>query len=161
MAAEFARLGAAFIMYVPGGPLMPFLSAVSAARQSRLVLFRHEQGAGLAAEGLARATRKPVIVAVTAGPGVSNVVTAAYVALRELSPVFILSAQVPRSALGRSAAQELDTVTLLAPLVKYSVALPQAMDPRVIVRDLWAEANSGRPGPVHLSVAADQWKELH
>jgi acetolactate synthase-1/2/3 large subunit len=100
------------------------------------------------------------MVAVTAGPGVTNLVTAAYVAQREWSPVLIVSAQVSREANGRGAAQELDTVTLLRPVTKRSIALGQARDATAVVLALLDEAASGRPGPVHLSVAADQWKEL-
>lgn len=156
---EFAAAGIRHLLFVPGGPLMPFLSAAERARSFRFILCRHEAGAGLAAEGLARATRQVAVVAVTAGPGVTNVLTAGYVAFCEGTPLVILSAQVPRSANGRGAAQELDTVRLLEPIMKRSVALSSHHDPTAVVRSLLFAATSGRQGPVHLSVTADQWKE--
>jgi thiamine pyrophosphate-dependent acetolactate synthase large subunit-like protein len=158
IAATLTQLQIQCVPYVPGGPLMPLLGAL-AKRSCRLLLFRHEAGAGFAAEGLARASRRPAVVAVTAGPGVTNLVSAVYVAQRELTPIIVISAQVPLTAIGRHAAQELDTVRLLEPITKASVALRSDCSPSEQLLGLWREALQGRPGPVHLSVAADQWKE--
>jgi acetolactate synthase I/II/III large subunit len=157
LAAFLVSAGIHFVMHVPGGPLMPFLSAGQRLGLD-FVLCRHEAGAGFLAEGLARVTRKIAVVAVTAGPGVTNVVTPVYVAQREWTPLFILSAQVAHSAEGRGAAQELDTVTLLRPVTKRSVALQPGECVTAVLDDLFAEAKRGRPGPVHLSVAVDLWK---
>jgi acetolactate synthase I/II/III large subunit len=158
--AALTHSGIKHLFYVPGGPLMPLLGAFERCRAVQTILCRHEAGAGLCAEGLARTTRSPAVVAVTAGPGVTNLVTAAYVAYCEWTPVLILSAQVSRKANGRGAAQELDTVTLLRPVTKRSESLVFGSSATQVVRDLLQEAQSGRPGPVHLSVAADQWREV-
>ncbi len=89
------------VIYVPGGPMMPFISTAFQSGYFRFILCRHEQGAGFMAEGLARATRRPALVAVTAGPRVTNLVTPVYVAQREMTPVFVLSADVARHANGK------------------------------------------------------------
>lgn len=154
---EFARAGIRDILYVPGGPMMPFVSTAFATGWFRFVLCRHEQGAGFIAEGLARVQRRPALVLVTAGPGVTNLVTPVYVAYSEMTPVFVLSAQVSRHMNGRGAAQECNTVELLRPITKHSVALGEVHGTRETVRNLLAATTAGKAGPVHLSVASDQW----
>lgn len=111
------------------------------------------------ADGYYRASRRPAAVAVTAGPGLSNAVTAVALAHEEHIPLVLISAQVARDCLGRTAAQELDTVTLLRPVTKASLPLLSARRTQATLRDLLRLASSGRPGPVHLSVPADLWRE--
>lgn len=154
---EFARAGIRDILYVPGGPMMPFVSTAFATGWFRFVLCRHEQGAGFIAEGLARVQRRPALVLVTAGPGVTNLVTPVYVAYSEMTPVFVLSAQVARHMNGRGAAQECNTVELLRPITKHSVGLGEPQNTREVARRLLAATTAGKAGPVHLSVASDQW----
>jgi acetolactate synthase-1/2/3 large subunit len=157
--SELMAAGVRHIIYVPGGPLMPFLSAAFRRSYFTFVLSRHEAGAAFIAEGLARATRSVALAAVTAGPGVTNAVTPVYVAYREMTPVFLLSAQVSRARLGQGAAQELETAALLRPVTKQSETLVDGRLARGLVREFLALTTSGRPGPVHLSVPADVWKE--
>jgi acetolactate synthase I/II/III large subunit len=151
--------GIRHVIYVPGGPMMPFISTAFRSGYFRFLLCRHEQGAGFVADGLARVTRRPALVVVTAGPGVTNLVTPVYVAHREMTPLFVLSAQVARGVNGRGAAQELDTVGLLRPVTKRSEALESRQAAPGVVEQLLHEAMSLSPGPVHLSIAADQWLE--
>ena len=157
--SELIAAGVRHIIYVPGGPLMPFLSAAFRRSHFTFVLSRHEAGAAFIAEGLARATRSVALAAVTAGPGVTNAVTPVYVAYREMTPVFLLSAQVSRATLGRGAAQELHTAELLRPVTKQSETLLEGRRVRALMREFLTLTTSGRPGPVHLSVPADVWKE--
>ncbi len=159
VAEEFERAGIRDIPYVPGGPMMPFVQAAFATGWFRFVLCRHEAGAGFMAEGRARVLRRPSVVLVTAGPGVTNLVTPVYVAHAEMTPVFVLSAQVSRHVNGLGAAQELDTVALLSPITKRSLALTDPLAARELVRSLLAESLVPRSGPVHLSVPSDLWLE--
>jgi acetolactate synthase I/II/III large subunit len=145
------------IPYVPGGPIMPFVQAAHETGLLRFVLCRHEQGAGFIAEGQARVLRRTSAVLVTAGPGVTNLVTPIYVAQCEMTPMLVISAQVSRHMNGKGAAQELDTVELLRPLTKRSVALSDPIMTRALLRSLLKEAQAPRCGPVHLSIASDLW----
>jgi acetolactate synthase I/II/III large subunit len=160
LVTELIAAGVRHIIYVPGGPLMPFLSAAFRRSCFEFVLSRHEAGAAFIAEGLARATRTVALAAVTAGPGVTNAVTPVYVAYREMTPLFLLSAQVSRATLGKGAAQELETASLLQTITKRSETLPDGRTARGRVRELLALTTRGRPGPVHLSIPADVWKEV-
>lgn len=144
---------------LPGGPLTPLLEAVHRRRRLRTVLCRHESGAVMMADGYYRLSRRLAAVAVTAGPGLSNAVTAVALAHEEHIPLLIISAQVATGIHGRTAAQELDTVTLLRPVTKVSRALASAARTQATVSDLLRIATSGRPGPVHLSVPADVWRQ--
>lgn len=144
---------------LPGGPLTPLLEAVHRRGRVRTVLCRHESGAVMMADGHYRLSRRLAAVAVTAGPGLSNAVTAVALAHEEHIPLLIISAQVATDCVGRTAAQELDTVTLLRPVTKASRALTAAARTQATLSDLFRIATSGRPGPVHLSVSSDLWKQ--
>jgi acetolactate synthase-1/2/3 large subunit len=144
---------------LPGGPLTPLLEAVHRKNRLRTVLCRHESGAVMMADGHYRLSRRMAAVAVTAGPGLSNAVTAVTLAHEEQIPLVIISAQVATGVYGRTAAQELDTVTLLRPVTKASRALSAAARTQAALSDLLRIATSGRPGPVHLSVPADFWRQ--
>lgn len=137
--------------------MMPFVQAAHELGLLRFVLCRHEQGAGFIAEGQARVLRRPSVVLVTAGPGVTNLVTPIYVAKQEMTSMLVISAQVSRQMNGKGAAQELDTVELLKPITKRSVALSQPAETRALLRSLLEEARTPDFGPVHLSVASDLW----
>lgn len=144
---------------LPGGPLTPLLEAVHRRGRLRPVLCRHESGAVMMADGHYRLSRRLAAVAVTAGPGLSNAVTAVALAHEEHIPLLIISAQVATDCHGRTAAQELDTVTLLRPVTKASRALSAALRAQASLNDLFRIATSGRPGPVHLSVPSDLWRQ--
>jgi acetolactate synthase I/II/III large subunit len=157
--ATLVQHGIDVLTMIPGGPLTPLLEAVHRARRLRPVLCRHESGAVMMADGYFRKSRRLAAVAVTAGPGLSNAVTAVALAHGEHIPLVLISAQVATDCIGRTAAQELDTVALLKPVTKASVQLVSARRTQATLRDLLRIATSGRPGPVHLSVHGDLWRE--
>lgn len=136
---------------------MPFLRAIHARRRIRTALARHECGAAMLADGYYRVTRSPAALAITAGPGVCNAVTGIALAHSEQTPMIVLSAQVPTHWLGRGAAQEMDTVQLLRPVTKESIALADPSRAQSALEHLIGVATSGRPGPVHLSVPLNAW----
>src|SRR5499427_1494283 len=86
----------------------------------RVVDTRHEQTAGHAADGYARVTGRPGVCAVTAGPGVTDVVTAVANARRAGVPMLVLGGAPPRPLAGRGALQEMDHVELLRPIAKWA-----------------------------------------
>jgi len=83
-----------------------------------LVDVRHEQSAAFAAEGLAKATRQPGVAALTAGPGVTNGVSAIAGAQANCSPICVLGGRAPEMRWGSGSLQEIDHLPFLSPLVK-------------------------------------------
>src|ERR687895_948817 len=79
---------------------------------------RHEQSAAFAAEGWAKATRTPGVCALTAGPGVTNGMSALGSALKNNSPMLALGGRAPAMRWGQGSLQEIDHVPFVAPLVK-------------------------------------------
>lgn len=142
---------------VPGGPLMPLLQSFHVGQRIRCVLARHECGAAMMAEGYFRTAARPAVVALTAGPGVTNAVTGIALARAEQSAMVVVTAQVARSWFGRGAAQELDAVKLLESVTKLSVRLEDPNQAWSTVSEAVRLAQRGCPGPVHLSVPADLW----
>jgi acetolactate synthase-1/2/3 large subunit len=151
--------GISVLPLIPGGPLTPLLEAVHRRGRLRTVLCRHESGAVMMADGYFRASRRLAAVAVTAGPGLSNAVTAMALAHEEHIPLVLISAQIATDCQGRTAAQELDTVTLLRSVTKASRGLESARRTQATLSDLLRIAVSGRPGPVHLSIPGDVWRQ--
>lgn len=147
------------LMMVPGGPLMPFLETVYDHGRIKAHLATHEAGAALMAEGYYRASKRMAATAVTAGPGLTNTTTAVALAYRELTPLFVISAQVSSRHYGRGAAQELDTVRLLEPITKASVALHNPERTVEVTSELLRLATQHRRGPVHLSVPSDVFRQ--
>src|SRR5215470_5374594 len=113
-------------------------------RGLRMVDTRHEQTAGFAAEGWARVTRGCGVAAITAGPGVTNAMSAIAAARQNDSPVLFLGGRAPVSRWGMGSLQELNHLPLVASLTK-SAATVRAI----------ATARSGRTGPAFLDVPVD------
>ena len=102
-----------------GGHVFPLYdAAVKADPPVRLVDVRHEQTAVFAAEATARLTRTPGLAVVTAGPGVTNSVSAVTTAWFNGAPLVLLGGRAPDYLWGRGALQEMDHVPLLAPVTK-------------------------------------------
>ena len=96
-----------------GGAILPVFDAIYNSDKFKFVLPRHEQGAGHMAEGYARASGKPGVVLVTSGPGATNVITPMADALMDGVPLVVFSGQVPTTAIGTDAFQELILLVFL------------------------------------------------
>src|SRR3954463_5103872 len=83
-----------------------------------LVDTRHESAAAFAAEGWAKVTRQPGIAALTAGPGVTNGMSAIASAHKNNSPMVVLGGRAPQMRWGQGSLQEIDHVPFVAPLTK-------------------------------------------
>src|SRR6476661_766472 len=81
---------------------------------------RHEQSAAFAAEGWAKVTRTPGVAALTAGPGVTNGMSALGSALQNNSPMLVMGGRAPAMRWGQGALQEIDHVPFVRPLTKYA-----------------------------------------
>src|ERR687883_1994022 len=99
-----------------------------------LVDFRHESSAAFAAEGWAKVTRKPGVCALTAGPGVTNGMSAMTSALQNGSPMVVLGGRAPTFRWGQGSLQEIDHVPFVAPVTKlagtaeHTSAIPGLVD---------------------------------
>ena len=143
----------------PGGAILPFYDALYHYNDLRHVLVRHEQGAGHAAEGYARATGKVGVCVVTSGPGATNLVTGLAAAKMDSVPLVALAGQVIRSAMGKEAFQECDTTGITGPVTKRNYLVLRASDLADTVQDAFEVATSGRPGPVLIDIPKDVQQE--
>ncbi len=121
----------------------------------RVVDVRHEQTAGHAADGYARVTGKPGVCAVTAGPGVTDVVTAAANAQRAGIPMIIIGGAGPRILTDMGSLQDMDCVTLMRPITKWSVQVPEPRRIGEYIDSAFRIAQSNVPGPVFLEMPLD------
>jgi acetolactate synthase-1/2/3 large subunit len=146
--------GVEAVFGIPGGANLPTYDALYDAG-IRNILCRHEQGAGHAAEGYAKATGKVGVALATSGPGATNLVTAIADAMLDSVPTVFLTGQVRTDLMGTDGFQEADTVGITMPVVKHSF---QVLDPREIphmIHEAFYVARTGRPGPVLVDVPQD------
>ena len=140
----------------PGGAIMPFYHALPQyADQLHHVLCRHEQGAGHAAEGYARATGRVGVCVGTSGPGATNLVTPIADAWMDSTPLVALTGQVGSALLGTDAFQETDIIGITVPITKHSYLVRNANDIPRVVAEAFYLAGTGRPGPVLIDVTKD------
>lgn len=126
----------------------------------RVVDVRHEATAAFAADGWSRLTGTPGVAIVTAGPGVTNAVTAVANAWRAQSPMVLIGGQGPHALAGKGALQEMDLMGVLKPITKYQV---QITDPKRIpelIATAFRQAQSGVPGPVYVEIPVDVLFEM-
>ncbi len=139
---------------IPGGANLPTYDALYDAG-IRNVLCRHEQGAGHAAEGYAKASGKVGVALATSGPGATNLVTPIADAMLDSVPTVFITGQVRTDLIGTDGFQEADTIGITMPVVKHSF---QVLDPREIphiIHEAFYVARTGRPGPVLVDVPQD------
>src|SRR5947208_2298242 len=139
---------------IPGGANLPTYDALYDAGV-RHIQCRHEQGAGHAAEGYAKASGRVGVALATSGPGATNMVTAIADAMMDSVPTVFITGQVRTELLGTDGFQEADISGITMPIVKHSIMI---QDPREIPRALHEAfhiARTGRPGPVLVDVPQD------
>ena len=112
------------------------------------VLTAHEQGAAHAADGYARATGKVGVCFATSGPGATNLTTGIATAYLDSSPVVFITCNVGENLLGKDAFQEVDSTGIAMPITKAAFLVRDAQSIPDVMRQAFAVAASGRPGPV-------------
>lgn len=112
------------------------------------ILTAHEQGAAHAADGYARATGKVGVCFATSGPGATNLTTGIATAYLDSSPVVFITCNVGENLLGRDAFQEVDTTGIAMPITKAAFLVRDAQQIPDVMRQAFAVAATGRPGPV-------------
>ncbi len=146
--------GVEFVFTLCGGHISPILVGAK-QRGLRIVDVRHEVSAVFAADAVARLTGVPGVAAVTAGPGVTNTITAVKNAQMAQSPVLVFGGATPTLLKGRGSLQDIDQMTLIKPLVKYAGRVTRLRDLRGVVEKALSVARAGVPGPVFVEVPVD------
>jgi acetolactate synthase-1/2/3 large subunit len=121
----------------------------------RVVDVRHEQTAGHAADGWARVTGKPGVALVTAGPGVTDVVTAVANAQRAGVPMIVIGGAGPAAYKHMGSLQDMDHVELMRPITKWSATVTEVRRLEEFVTTAFRIATTGVPGPVFLEMPLD------
>jgi acetolactate synthase-1/2/3 large subunit len=136
----------------PGGAVLPIYDALFQQKKIKHVLVRHEAGAAHAAEGYARSTGKPGVVLVTSGPGATNAVTGIADAFLDSIPLVVITGQVATTLIGSDAFQEADTVGITRHCSKHNYLVKDPAELAATVREAFAIATKGRPGPVVIDI---------
>src|SRR5881227_295956 len=139
---------------IPGGANLPTYDALYDAGV-RHVLCRHEQGAGHAAEGYAKASGKVGVALATSGPGATNLVTAIADAVMDSVPTVFITGQVRTELIGTDGFQEADTTGITMPIVKHSLMIQDPREIPTAIHEAFHIARTGRPGPVLVDVPQD------
>jgi acetolactate synthase-1/2/3 large subunit len=121
----------------------------------RVVDVRHEQTAGHAADGWARVTGTPGVALVTAGPGVTDVVTAVANAQRAGVPMLVIGGAGPLVNKHMGSLQDMDHVELMRPITKWSATVTETRRLEEMVTTAFRIATTGVPGPVFLEMPLD------
>src|SRR6188472_3222642 len=139
---------------IPGGANLPTYDAIYDGGLTHIHC-RHEQGAGHAAEGYAKASGKVGVGLGTSGRGATNLATAIAGAVMDSVPTVFIAGQVRTDLLGTDGFQEADMIGISMPVVKHSF---QALEPREIphlIHEAFHVARTGRPGPVLVDIPQD------
>jgi len=137
-----------------GGHISPILAGAR-ARGVRIVDVRDEATAVFAADAAARLSGRPGVAAVTAGPGITNIITALKNAQLAQSPLVVLGGAAPTALQGRGALQDIAQRPLVAPHVKRFIAVRRVRDLGPAVAEAFALAREGVPGPVFVETPVD------
>ncbi len=154
IAAALEAHGVPVMFTLCGGHISPILVAAK-ARGIRIVDTRDEVTAVFAADATARLTGIPGVAAVTAGPGLTNTITALKNAQLAQSPVLLIGGAAPTALQGRGALQDIDQRPLIAPHVKLVKQVRRVADLGPAVTEALAAARSGIPGPVFIECPVD------
>jgi len=138
----------------PGGVTLPLYDALYDS-PIKHILVRHEQNAGFAAQGYARATGKVGVCCATSGPGATNLITSLVDALMDSIPVVAITGQVSTKLIGSDAFQEADTFGITRPCTKHNYMVKSLAELPQIIHEAFHIASSGRPGPVLVDIPKD------
>ncbi|MBR5301226.1 MAG: biosynthetic-type acetolactate synthase large subunit [Clostridia bacterium] len=140
----------------PGGAVLPIYDELY-KRMDRInhVLTAHEQHAGHAADGYARASGKTGVCIATSGPGATNLVTAIATAYMDSTPVVFVTGNVPQSLMGTDSFQEADISGMTMPITKHNYLVTSVERLAETIREAFYIASTGRPGPVLIDIPKD------
>jgi len=154
IALALKRAGVSHLFTLNGAHIWPVLMGAE-EHGIRIVDFRHEQSATFAAEGWAKVTRECGVAAVTAGPGVTNSMSAIAQANANDTPIFVIGGRAPEARWGMGSLQEMDHVELVRSLTRKALTLGSAEDAYSTAAECVRTALSRRSGPVFMDVPID------
>src|SRR6266850_1660104 len=146
--------GVRVVFGYPGGAILPAYDAML-DYPIRHVLVRHEQGATHMADGYARASGGVGVAIATSGPGATNMVTGIATAMMDSSPIVCITGQVGSRLIGSDAFQEIDITGITLPVTKHNYLVTSPDQIAKAVREAFAIAQAGRPGPVLIDLTKD------
>jgi acetolactate synthase-1/2/3 large subunit len=140
-----------------GGHIFPFYDAVVKGSHGdwRILDVRHEQTATFAAEAAAKLTRRPGVAVLTAGPGVTNGISAITSAHFNGTPLVVLGGRAPQARWGAGSLQEFDHVPVVSSITKRAATATDVNDIAVLVDELAREAMTPHRGPVFCDFPLD------
>src|SRR5881396_2592251 len=153
------REGVTDVFGYPGGAILPAYDAML-GYPIRHILVCHEQGATHMADGYARASGRVGVAVATSGPGATNMVTGIATAMMDSSPIVCITGQVGSKLIGSDAFQETDITGITLPITKHNYLVTSAADVAPAIREAFAVAKSGRPGPVLVDITKDAQQGL-
>jgi acetolactate synthase-1/2/3 large subunit len=149
------REGVEVIFGLPGGQVLPIYDSLYNYKDIKHILVRHEQAAGHAADGYARATGKTGVCLATSGPGATNLVTAIANAHMDSIPMVAITGQVGTAFLGKDSFQEADITGITLPITKHNYLVKRTKDIPSIIKEAFHVASTGRKGPVLVDIPKD------
>ena len=147
----------------PGGTILNVYDEMLNYEQDgriKHILTAHEQGACHAADGYARSTGKVGVCFATSGPGCTNLVTGIATAYMDSSPIVCITCNVGTSLLGKDSFQEVDITGITMPITKCNYLVRDVNKLADTIREAFAIARSGRPGPVLLDIPKNVTAEI-
>lgn len=154
IAQRLSRRGVSHLFTLCGGHISPIFTGAK-SEGIEVVDVRDEVSAVFAADAMARMTGVPGVAAVTAGPGVTNTVTAVKNAQMAQSPVLIIGGAPATVLKGRGALQDIDQISLMRPITKWAASLSMVSELAPAIDYALEVATSGTPGPVFLEIPVD------
>ncbi|MBQ9896324.1 MAG: biosynthetic-type acetolactate synthase large subunit [Synergistaceae bacterium] len=140
----------------PGGAILNVYDALYDYKDKfKHILTAHEQGASHAADGYARSTGKVGVCFATSGPGATNLTTGIATAYMDSSPVVFITCNVNGNLIGKDSFQEIDITGISLPITKCNYLVRDVNKLAGIIREGFAIAKSGRPGPVLIDIQKD------
>ncbi|KAF8561567.1 hypothetical protein P879_02438 [Paragonimus westermani] len=143
-----------FIFTLCGGHISPILVAAE-KRNIRVIDVRHEASAVFAADAVSRLSGRVGVAVVTAGPGLTNTVTAVKNAQMAESPLVLLAGAAAGLLRGRGSLQDIDQLTLFRPLCKWCGRINRVKDIIPVLCTAFFQACSETPGPVLVEFPID------
>jgi acetolactate synthase I/II/III large subunit len=154
IALALKRAGVSHLFTLNGGHIWPLL--VGAEEHGiRIIDARHEQSAAFAAEGWSKVTRECGVASVTAGPGVTNAVTALTQANSNDTPMFVIGGRAPNARWGMGSLQEMDHVEVVRSVTKHASTLGSPEEAYASAAEAMRTSLSRRTGPVFMDVPID------
>ena len=156
--------GVEYIFGIPGEENLDFLDSLKDSH-IKLILTRHEQGAGFMAATYGRLTGKPGVCLATLGPGATNFVTPSCYSQLGAMPMLMITGQKPIKKSKQGQFQIVDIVKMMHPITKYTKQIVNANNITTVTREAFRIAIEERPGAVHIElpedIAAEELSDYH